>query len=76
MKNRITIENVHVILGLCILYITIFRLYKILNPTPKVSNNIFPGQRIIARINHILYVSILVITISGALKKLFNGEPL
>ncbi len=77
-ERRITIENVHVILGLCILYITIFRLfYKILNPTPKVSNNIFPGQRIIARINHIfLYVSILVITISGALKKLFNGEPL
>ena len=40
-------------------------------------NSIFPGQKIIAQLNHIfLYISILVITISGALKKLFNGEEL
>ena len=76
--KRLTIESIHVTLGLSILYLTILRLiYKILNPTPSLRNSIFVGQRTIAKLNHIfLYLSILVITISGALKKLFNGEML
>ena len=42
-----------------------------------LENNVFPGQRLTAKLNHILlYLSILIITISGALKKLFNGEML
>ena len=75
-EKRLTIESIHVTLGLAILYLTILRLvYKIFNPTPALQNSIFPGQRLIAKLNHILlYLSILVITTSGALKKLFNGE--
>ena len=77
-EKRLTAESVHVILGLSIFYLTLFRLfYKLFNPTPSLGNNIFPGQRLIAKLNHILlYLSILIITISGALKKLFNGEML
>ena len=77
-EKRITIESIHVILGLSIFYLTILRLiYKLFNPTPSLGNSIFPGQRLIAKINHILlYLTILIITISGALKKLFNGEML
>ena len=77
-EKRLTIESIHVILGLSIFYLTLLRLiYKLFNPTPSLGNNIFPGQRFIAKLNHILlYLSILVITTSGALKKLFNGEML
>ena len=77
-EKRLTVESVHVLLGLSIFYLTIFRLvYKILNPTPLLSNSIFPGQKLIAKLNHVfLYISIFIITISGALKKLFNGEIL
>ena len=77
-EKRLTVESIHVTLGLSIFYLILFRLlYKTLNPTPRLQNSLFPGQKIIAKLNHIfLYVSILVITISGALKKLFNGEML
>ncbi len=77
-EKRITIESIHVTLGLSIFYITILRLiYKIFNPTPPLQNSIFLGQKMIAKLNHIfLYISILTITISGALKKLYNGEEL
>ena len=76
--KRLTVESIHVTLGLSIFYLILFRLlYKTLNPTPRLQNSLFPGQKIIAKLNHIfLYVSILVITISGTLKKLFNGEEL
>ena len=76
--KRLTIESIDVTLGLSIFYLTILRLiYKLINPTPVLKNTIFHGQKIIAKINHIfLYISILVITISGALKKLFNSELL
>ena len=76
--KRLTVESIHVTLGLSIFYLILFRLlYKTLNPTPRLQNSLFPGQKIIAKLNHIfLYVSILIITISGALKKLFNGEEL
>ena len=77
-EKRLTIESIHVTLGLAIFYLTIFRLiYKTFNPTPALQNSIFPVQKIIAKLNHIfLYVAILSITISGALKKLYNGEEL
>ena len=77
-EKRLTVESIHVLLGIIIFYITLLRLvYKTFNPTPILQKNIFPGQRLIAKLNHIfLYISILVITISGALKKLFNGEML
>ena len=77
-ERRLTIESIHVTLGLSIFYLTLFRLiYKTFNPTPNLNNSIFLGQRIIAKLNHVfLYISILIITISGALKKLYNGEAL
>ena len=77
-EERINIENIHVILGLTIFYIVIIRLVnKILNPTPKLDPSIFKGQVFLAKMNHILlYLAILSITISGILKKLFNGEKL
>ena len=77
-EKRLTVESIHVTLGLSIFYLTLLRLiYKIFNPTPPLQNNIFPGQKIIAKLNHVfLYISILTITISGALKKIYNGEIL
>ena len=76
--ERISVENIHIILGLSIFYLVIFRLiYKMFNPTPKLDPSIFKGQKFLAKLNHILlYVTILSITISGILKKLFNGETL
>ena len=76
--ERISIENIHIIIGLSIFYLVIIRLInKILNPTPKLDPSIFKGQKFLAKLNHLLlYVTILSITISGILKKLFNGETL
>ena len=77
-EKRLTVESIHVTLGLSIFYLTLLRLiYKIFNPTPALQNSIFPGQKVIAKLNHIfLYIAVLIITISGALKKLYNGEKL
>ena len=76
--KRITFENIHIILGLTVFYLTILRLLNnIFNPTPQLNTNSFTGQKFIARLNHILlYISVLTITISGILKKLFDGEKL
>ena len=77
-SERLNAENIHVAVGLAIFYLVIFRLINnILNPTPKLELNIFKGQKLLAKLNHaLLYVTILSITISGILKKLFNGETL
>ena len=77
-EQRITLENIHIVIGLSIFYLVILRLFvKILNPTPKLEPSIFKGQKFLAKLNHILlYVTILSITISGILKKLFNGETI
>ena len=76
--ERLDIEDIHVIIGLSLFYLVILRLLnKIINPTPKLDPSIFKGQKFLAKLNHILlYVTILSITISGILKKLFNGETL
>ena len=76
--ERLTIEDIHVTMGLSIFYLVILRLlYKIFNPTPKLEPSVFKGQKFLAKLNHILlYVTIISITISGILKKLFNGETL
>ena len=77
-EKRIAIESIHVVLGLAIFYVVLGRLiFKLFNSTPKLGNSIFPGQRLIAKLNHIfLYLAVFAITISGAFKKLFNGERL
>ena len=76
--ERLTIEDIHVTVGLSIFYLVILRLlYKIFNPTPRLEPSVFKGQKFLAKLNHVmLYVTIISITISGILKKLFNGETL
>ena len=77
-EERISFENIHIIIGLSIFYLVVIRLFiKIFNPTPKLEPSIFKGQKFLAKLNHLLlYAAILSITISGILKKLFNGETL
>ena len=76
--ERLSIENIHIVIGLSIFYLVILRLInKIINPTPKLEPSVFKGQRFLAKLNHVLlYATILSVTISGILKKLFNGETL
>ena len=76
--ERLSIENIHIIIGLSVFYLVILRIInKIINPTPKLEPSVFKGQRLLAKLNHVLlYATILSVTISGILKKLFNGETL
>jgi len=76
--ERLKIEKIHVIIGLTIFYLVILRLLNnFFNPTPKIDPSKFLGQKLLAKTNHLLlYVAILSITVSGILKKLFNGETL
>ena len=76
--ERIELENVHILIGITIFYINLFRLiWKFINPNPTSSINIFKGQALVAKLNHfLLYLSILMITTSGILKKLYMGETL
>ncbi|MDB2545762.1 cytochrome b/b6 domain-containing protein [Candidatus Pelagibacter sp.] len=76
--ERLTVEDIHVAVGLSIFYLVILRLLNnLLNPTPKLEPSVFKGQKFLAKLNHVLlYVTILSITISGIFKKLFNGETL
>ena len=77
-QERITLESIHIYLGLTIFYLIIFRLINnLLNSTPKLNPPLFKGQKLIAKLNHrLLYLTILAITVSGIFKKLFNGESL
>ena len=76
--ERLTVEDIHVAVGLSIFYLVILRLLNnVFNPTPKLEPSVFKGQKFLAKLNHILlYVTILSITISGIFKKLFDGETL
>ena len=76
--RRIDLENIHILIGITVFYITLFRLiWKFFNSSPTDGNSFFKGQIIIAKINHFfLYLSIFTITVSGVLKKLYMGEKL
>ena len=76
--RRIDLENIHILVGISIFYITLFRLiWKFLNPKPKEWKSHFKGQALIASTNHfLLYLTIFAITVSGILKKLYMGETL
>ena len=76
--RRIDLENIHILVGISIFYITLFRLiWKFLNPKPKEWKSHFKGQALIASANHfLLYLTIFAITVSGILKKLYMGEML
>ena len=76
--RRIDLENIHILIGISVFYITLFRLiWKFFNPSATDGNSFFKGQIFIAKVNHfLLYLSIFTITISGILKKLYMGERL
>ena len=76
--RRIDLENIHILIGITVFYITLFRLvWKFFNSSPTEGNSFFKGQIFIAKANHFfLYLSIFTITISGLLKKLYMGEKL
>jgi superoxide oxidase len=76
--EKLKIEKIHIVIGLTVFYLVILRLLNnLFNPTPKIDTEKFLGQKILAKINHLLlYFTILSITVSGILKKLFNGESL
>ena len=76
--RRIDLENIHILIGVTVFYITLFRLiWKFFNPSAADGNSFFKGQIFIAKANHfLLYLSIFTITISGILKKLYMGEKL
>ena len=77
-QTRVDIENYHILFGLIVFYLTLIRLiFKVLTPIPDFKGSAFLGQKFIARLNHLLlYLTLLTVTISGILKKLFNGESL
>ena len=66
--ERISLENIHITVGLSIFYLVILRLlYKLFNPTPKLEPSIFKGQRFLAKLNHVmLYVTCLLYTSDAA----------
>ena len=76
--RRIDLENIHILIGITVFYITLFRLiWKFFNQSAADGNSFFKGQIFIAKANHfLLYLSIFTITISGILKKLYMGERL
>ena len=75
-QTRIDIENYHILFGLIIFYVTLIRLiFKLLTPAPNFTGNTFLGQKFLAKLNHtLLYLTLLTVTVSGILKKIFNGE--
>ena len=76
--RRIDLENIHILIGITVFYITLLRLiWKFFNSSAAEGNSFFKGQIFIAKANHfLLYLSIFSITISGILKKLYMGEKL
>ena len=70
--ERANFENYHSLSGIVIFYIVLVRLiWKFLNPSPKILG-VPLWQMFIARINHfLLYVFMLMIIISGVLKKFY-----
>tara|TARA_Y100000389_G_scaffold182907_1_gene199916 strand:- start:280 stop:810 length:531 start_codon:yes stop_codon:yes gene_type:complete len=76
--RRIDLENTHILIGITVFYITLFRLiWKFFNSSASGGNSFFKGQIFMAKANHfLLYLSIFTITISGILKKLYMGERL
>ena len=70
--ERIELENIHILVGITVFYLTLFRLiWKFFNKSPSETKSFFKGQVFIGKANHfLLYVTIFSITISGILKKL------
>ena len=51
--ERLTVEDIHVTVGLSLFYLVILRLlYKIFNPTPRLEPSVFKGQKFLHSDNH------------------------
>ena len=51
--RRIDLENIHILIGITVFYITLFRLvWKFFNSSPTEGNSFFKGQIFIAKANH------------------------
>ena len=76
--ERIEFEDIHILVGITVFYLTLFRLvWKFFNQSPSHTKSFFKGQVFIGKANHfLLYLSIFTISISGILKKLYMGETL
>ena len=74
--ERMNFENYHNIGGIIIFYVVLARLiWKFFNPSPK-NNSTVIWQVLLAKLNHfLLYLFVIVIVISGVLKKFFIEEP-
>ena len=66
--ERIELENIHVLVGITVFYLTLFRLiWKFLNPSPKEWRSHFKGQAFVASANHfLLYLTCLLYTSDAA----------
>ena len=72
---KLTVENIHIIIGISIFYLTLLRLiWKFLNPKP-ITSTVNKLQLIASKAVHgLFYVTLLLITVSGILKLLLSGE--
>ena len=69
--ERIALENIHILVGITVFYVTLFRLiWKFLNPSPSETKSFFKGQVFIGKANH--FYSILVFLLSLFLEFLRN----
>ena len=75
---KMSVENYHSLFGMLIFYLTLTRLiWKSLNISPNIRNDLSKWQIFISELNHwLLYILLLTISISGILKKLFSGESI
>ena len=73
---KLSIENIHIIIGMTIFYLTLLRLiWKSINTKPIDNASISKIQIIASRVVHgLFYMTLLVITISGIGKLLLSGE--
>lgn len=73
---KLSIENVHIIIGMTIFYITLLRLiWKSINTKPIDNISMSKIQIIASQVVHgLFYMTLLVITISGISKLLMSGE--
>ncbi len=73
---KLSIENIHIIIGMTIFYITLLRLiWKSINTKPIDNTSMGKIQIIASQIVHgLFYLTLLLITISGISKLLMSGE--
>ncbi len=77
LNTQTLITDIETISWATIDALSIRLIFKLLTPAPDFKGSAFLGQKFIAKLNHLLlYLTLLTVTFSGILKKLFNGESL